>query len=187
MYCCGIIEVFSYFRAYIRFVYYWPKLGTGCNEPVVCLILINVRLIDVSYGIKLYPFKSFYKHACNQQVLIIQLLYFTHHISQYPHCSFLIYCTCAKWQSGRCARDMRRRYFPNNLRIILTCITINYIIKPTTCTSLNFILITSSVCFEQASYSSSGDNFTVHAVYGMYLAIMWTSCYHGRDGPSRPW
>ena len=47
---------------------------------------------------------------------------------------------------------------------------INCIIKPTRCTFFNFILITSSTCFEKASYPSSAGNFTVHAVYGMYHA-----------------
>ena len=64
---------------------------------------------------------------------------------------------------------------------------INCIIKPTSCTFLNFILITSTTCFEEASCSSSGGIFTVHAVYGMYhaehvlklfkLYIVYVSCF----------
>ena len=37
---------------------------------------------------------------------------------------------------------------------------------------LEFVLITSSTCFEEASYSSPGGNFTVYVVYGMYHAFM---------------
>ena len=55
--------------------------------------------------------------------------------------------------------------FGNTCTCIYSCI-----IKPTICTLLNFILTTSSTCFEQASYSSSGGTLTVRAVYGMYHA-----------------
>ena len=51
------------------------------------------------------------------------------------------------------------------LQPYMPCIT-----KPTRCISLNFVPITPSTCFEQASCSSSGGSFTVHAVYGMYHA-----------------
>jgi len=34
------------------------------NLLVVCLILITVRLMDVSHAKRLYAFESFYKHAC---------------------------------------------------------------------------------------------------------------------------
>ena len=44
----------------------------------------------------------------------------------------------------------------------------NLITKSKSYTSLNSILITSSTYFEYANCSSSGGNFTLHAVYDMY-------------------